>query len=116
LGGAGMKLLLKPWKIFRFVVYFLWQLVLSNLKIAQCVILPNRFMRPGIVAVPLDVKTDFEIFFLANAISLTPGTLTLDVSADRKILYVHSMWIDDVEAFRRDIKNGFEKMIAEIFE
>lgn len=111
-----MKLLLKPFKIFRFALYFLWQLLLSNIKIAQSVILPNRFMRPGIVAIPLDVKKDVEIFLLANAITLTPGSLTVDVSADHKVLYVHGMSIDDAEAFRQDIKTGFERMILEIFE
>jgi multicomponent Na+:H+ antiporter subunit E len=55
-----------------------------------------------------------EISFLANLISLTPGTLSLDVSDDKKVLYVHSMYITSKESFIRGIKNGFEKRILEI--
>jgi multicomponent Na+:H+ antiporter subunit E len=71
-------------------------------------------MTPGIVSVPLDVTTDLEITILANVISLTPGTLSLDVSDDRKVLYVHSMYIKDREDFIRSIKNGFEKKLLNI--
>lgn len=111
-----MKLLLTFLHLIRFGLYFFWQLVLSNIKIAQCVLGPSRLMSPGIVAVPLSVKSDIEIFLLANAITLTPGSLTVDVSADRQVLYVHCMQIEDADALRREIKDGFERMIAEIFK
>lgn len=111
-----MKPVVRCWKIARFCVYALWELVLSNLRVARAVLLPNRFMKPGIVAVPLDVRSDAEIFILANVITLTPGTISMDVSKDRKYLYVHGMFIEDRESFRRDIKQGFERMIREMFE
>lgn len=71
-------------------------------------------MKPGIVKVPLDAKSDIEITLLANLISLTPGTLSLDVSNDRKVLYVHAMYISDKEKFINDIKQGFERRLLEI--
>jgi multicomponent Na+:H+ antiporter subunit E len=72
-------------------------------------------MRPGIIAIPLDARTDLEITLLANLITLTPGTLSLDVSADRRVLYIHVMYIDndDIEAVRRNIKDGFERRVLE---
>ncbi len=68
----------------------------------------------AIVAIPLDAKTDREITLLANLITLTPGTLSLDVSEDRRFLYVHAMFVEDVESFRDSIKNGFERRLLEL--
>lgn len=101
-------------KIISFFFFFIYELIKANLQVAYEVITPRLNMTPGIVAVPLDVKSDFEITMLANLITLTPGTLSLDVSEDRSILYVHSMYISDREEFIKDIKNGFEKRIIEI--
>ncbi|TWU45023.1 Na(+)/H(+) antiporter subunit E [Novipirellula aureliae] len=98
----------------RFVGYFLWQLVLSNLRVAYDVVTPHLYMRPGIVTIPLDAKTDEEITLLANFITLTPGTLSLDVSEDKRYLYVHAMFVDDVDEFRDSIKNGFERRLLEL--
>jgi len=95
-------------------LFFLWELVLSNLRVAYDVVTPRHHMRPGIIAVPLDAKTDAEITLLANLVTLTPGTLSLDVSDDRRFLYVHSMYIDDVESTRQRIKNGFERRVLEV--
>jgi multicomponent Na+:H+ antiporter subunit E len=73
-------------------------------------------MRPGVVAIPLDARTDAEITLLANLITLTPGTLSLDVSSDRRMLYIHVMYIDndDLEEVRRKIKAGFERRVLEV--
>jgi multicomponent Na+:H+ antiporter subunit E len=94
--------------------YFLYELVKANLEVAYDVATPKFYMKPGIIGVPLDAKTDLEITLLANMITLTPGTLSLDVSEDRKILYVHAMYITDRESFIRSIKDGFEKRLLEI--
>ena len=56
-------------------------------------------MKPGIVKIPLDLETDVEITLLASLITLTPGTLSLDVSKDKKVLYVHSMYVYDKADF-----------------
>jgi multicomponent Na+:H+ antiporter subunit E len=99
-----------------FVLYALWELLLANLKVARLVLTPRIRLRPGIVAVPLDLRTDAEITTLANLITLTPGTLSLDVSHDRRVLYVHAIEVVDPEEFRRETKRGFERAVAEVFE
>jgi multicomponent Na+:H+ antiporter subunit E len=101
-------------KVIGFFFFFLYELVKANIQVAYDVITPKFHMRPGIVRVPLDAKTEMEITLLANLISLTPGTLCLDVSDDRKVLYVHAMNITDKEAFIQGIKNGFEKRLLSI--
>ena len=99
-----------------FVLYVLWELVLANLKVARLVLTPRERLRPGIVAVPLDLRTDAQITTLANLITLTPGTLSLDVSHDRRVLYVHSIEVVDPESFRRETKQGFESAVKEVFQ
>jgi len=98
----------------RFAGFFLWQLLLSNLRVAYDVVTPHLYMQPGIVAVPLDARTDQEITLLANLITLTPGTLSLDVSEDRSVLYVHAMFVDNPDNVRAMIKNGFERRLLEL--
>lgn len=102
-------------KMIALLSFFLWELIKANLKVAYDVISPSWHMRPGVVAIPLELKSDLEITLLANLITLTPGTLSLDVSTDREVLYVHSMYIDDVDEFRHHIKDGFERRIREVF-
>jgi multicomponent Na+:H+ antiporter subunit E len=96
------------------VLFFLGQLIAANLRVAYDVLTPSFRARPGILAIPLDAKTDTEITVLANLISLTPGTLSLDVSEDRSTLFIHTMYIDDIEKVRRAIKEGFERRVIEV--
>jgi multicomponent Na+:H+ antiporter subunit E len=96
------------------LLYFLWEMVLANIRVAHDVVTPRHHMRPAVVGIPLAARTDAEITLLANLISLTPGTLSLDVSEDRTILYVHGMFVDDREAFVQSIKNGFERRLLEV--
>lgn len=100
-------------KIIQLIGYFIWQLIVSNFRVLWDVITPTHISKPGIIGVPLDAETDLEIMLVANLVSLTPGTLSLDVSEDRKILYVHVMFLDDVDAARLDIKKGIEKRVLE---
>jgi multicomponent Na+:H+ antiporter subunit E len=101
-------------KLIGFFGFFLWELLLSNLRVAYDVITPRHHMRPAVIAIPLDVSSEFEIVTLANLLTLTPGSLSLDVSADRKVLYVHAMYVDDPEDFRRRIKQNFEARVKEV--
>ena len=94
--------------------FFLWELIRANLRLAVDVATPRFHMKPGIVAVPLDARKDSEVLLLAALINLTPGSVALDVSADRTTLYVHVMYIDTPEAARREIKDGFERRVLEI--
>jgi multicomponent Na+:H+ antiporter subunit E len=96
---------------------FLRELLVSALRVAAIVLRPDmrRTLRPAIVAVPLDVKSNAEITLLANLITLTPGTLSTVVSADRTKLFVHVLTLESREALIADIKNGFEKKVMEVF-
>jgi multicomponent Na+:H+ antiporter subunit E len=102
------------WRIAGFFFYFLKELVVSSLRVAYDVVTPPIHARPGVIEVPIEAKTDLEITLLANLITLTPGTLTLDVAPDRKSLYVHAMFVDDPEQIRAEIKNGMERRLLEV--
>ena len=103
-------------QVASFAVFYLGQLIMSNLRVAYDVATPKNYMRPGVIAVPLDAKTDAEIALLANLITLTPGTLSIDVSSDRQTLYVHAMYIDhgDLELAKRQIKEGLERRVLKV--
>jgi len=102
-------------KGFGLALLFVYELVLSAWRVATIVLRPQIKLQPGIIAFPLTVDRDFEITMLANLITLTPGTLSVDVSEDRKILYVHCIDVPDPQATIDDIKNGFERKILEVF-
>lgn len=112
--GSGARYFGFVPKLIGFVFFFLYELIKANVQVAIDVVTPPFYMTPGIIKVPLDAKTDVEITLLANLISLTPGTLSLDVSDDKKVLYVHAMYITDEQAFVDSIKNGFEKRLLNI--
>ncbi len=100
-------------KIILFAGYFLRELIKSNLRVAYDVVTPTDYMRPAVIAVPLAARTDGEITIVANLISLTPGTLSLDVSSDRRTLYIHVMYLDDRAETERQIKE-FEARVLEL--
>jgi multicomponent Na+:H+ antiporter subunit E len=102
-------------RMISLLILFFKELAMSAWKVAVVALRPNMDLRPGIFAFPLTVDRDFEITLLANLITLTPGTLSVDVSEDKKILYVHAIDCSDVEGTKRDIANGFEKKILEAF-
>jgi multicomponent Na+:H+ antiporter subunit E len=93
---------------------FVWELLLANLRVAWDVVTPSHRMRPGVVAVPLEARSDLEIILLTNMVSLTPGTLSLDVSDDRRVLYIHAMYLHDRDRVLRSIKCGFERRLLEV--
>jgi multicomponent Na+:H+ antiporter subunit E len=91
------------------------EILVANLKVATAVVAPAGRLRPVIAAVPLRLDSDAEVALLANLITLTPGTLSLDVSPDRRTPYVHAMSTDGPEALRGEIREGFERRILEVF-
>ena len=98
-------------RLIGFALYYLWELLKSNAIIAYDVLTPTHHMKPGVIAIPIEARTDLEITVLANLITMTPGTLSLDVSPDRQTLFVHAMYIDDPEKLRREIKENFESRV-----
>ena len=94
-----------------FIGFYFKEVVLSTLRVAMDVVTPADYRRPGIIAVPLDAKTDIEIALLSNLITFTPGTLSIDVSPDRKIIYVHVMFLGDPEKDKLALKEGLERRV-----
>ena len=113
LGPYPLFARVRPLKAAGLLAYLLWQIAAANVKVAAAVLGPRRRLRPALVAVPLDVERDDQIVVLSNMISLTPGTLSLDVSEDRKTLFVHAMSASSPEDLRREIKQGFERRVRE---
>jgi multicomponent Na+:H+ antiporter subunit E len=107
----------RVYRVVCFVPFFFWELLLANLRVAHDVVTPRLRTRPGVVGIPLEAQTDAEVTLLANLISLTPGTLSLDVSEDRRVLYIHAMFVDEdggPEILQRHIKEGLERRLLEV--
>jgi multicomponent Na+:H+ antiporter subunit E len=96
------------------IVLFTRELIVSALKVAWLVLQPRINIRPAIIAYPLTVTTDAQITLLANMITLTPGTLSVDVSEDRKTLYIHAIDMASKEALIGDIAAGFETKVLQV--
>lgn len=103
-------------KVGKLILFYLQELVLASIRVAYEVVTPKDHMRPAVIALPLDARTDLEITLLANFITLTPGTLSIDVSDDRKTLYIHEVYVKagDIEKRKNQIKDGFEKRILKL--
>ncbi|MDO5646631.1 Na+/H+ antiporter subunit E [Paracoccus sp. (in: a-proteobacteria)] len=100
----------------RLIVMFIYELAVSSIAVAKAVVSPGHNYQPALIEVPLTVKTDLQIMLVANFITLTPGTLTLDVSEDRTTLYLHSMFGDDPDGVRDQIRDRFEVWVREATE
>lgn len=101
-------------KILSFLLYFIYQMLKANLQVAYDVMTPNYFFRPGIVRFPLNARTDFEINVLSMFVSLTPGTLIIDVSDDKKVLFIHVMYLTSPEKFVQELRTGVERRLLEV--
>jgi multicomponent Na+:H+ antiporter subunit E len=103
-------------KAIGFLFYFLMKVFIANIKIAYDILTPEYKMEPTVVAFPLTVKSDIQITFLACVVTLTPGSLSLDVSDDKKLLYIHALYLknNDADEFKAELKNGFERRIIEL--
>ncbi len=104
----------KIWAAIKLLALFTKELIIANIIVASQVLSPRLNISPGVIALPLDVKSDLEITILANMISLTPGTLTMDISPDNNYLYIHVFHIEDAELIKKNIKESFEKGIMEV--
>ena len=106
----------RAYRTVRLILFFLYDLTMSSFRVAYDVLTPKDYSNPAILEMPLDVESDIEILLVTNLISLTPGTLSLDVTPDRKTLIVHAMFADDPDAVIESLKSGMERMVKEVFE
>jgi multicomponent Na+:H+ antiporter subunit E len=103
--GPGPVGVVRPLAALRFFAYFLYKLVEANFVVAWEVLTPsNESINEGIVAVPITGASDSVVTLLANAISLTPGTLTIEVRREPPTLYVHVLHLRTVEQTRRQVQ------------
>ena len=110
----GPFYLWRGYKILVLALIFIKELILSNFEITKLVYARRLDINPGIFTLETELKTDWEITLLATLITLTPGTVTMAVSPDKKELYIHAMDIVDMKDAVHAIKDSFEKHIMEV--
>ena len=103
-------------RMFGFVVVVLYDIIVANVSVAIKVLGPLKSLRPGFVEFPIELDDDFAIALLASPISLTPGSVSADVSQDRQTLLIHALDVDDPDALVAEIKQRYERPLKEIFE
>lgn len=114
-GASGHLPVIRPLALLALVLLFLKELALSAMTVLRAVLRPRLDIAPGIVEVPLALDHDGEIALLACLITLTPGTLSVDLSKDRRHLLVHALDASDPDGLRRSIADGFERAILKAF-
>lgn len=105
----------KPFTLFKFLLLVIWDIFIANLKVAKLILGNSHHLKPGFITIKLDVKTPLGISVLANVISLTPGTVSCDLSMDRQSLLVHALHIDNAQEIIDEIKQRYEQPIIEVF-
>ncbi|MBX3003143.1 MAG: Na+/H+ antiporter subunit E [Anaerolineales bacterium] len=109
--GYGLRI----WWLLSYLAFVAWEIVLSNAKLTWWILHPKLEFHPGIVAVPLTLDSDFEITVLVTMITLTPGTVSVDLRKDRRgrdVVYIHSFFVKDADSFRHEIKETFERRLS----
>lgn len=104
----------RVWAVAYLLFLFLIELIKANIDVLKLVLSPKLTLRPGIFALETELKSDWEVTLLSNLITLTPGTLVIDISDDNKTLYIHAIDISEVSEAVDSIKNSFEKAIMEV--
>ncbi len=97
-----------------FLIFFIKELIVANLRMAWYTLTPIGKLRTGILSIEIEEMSDLEVTVLGCLITLTPGSLTLDVSDDKKVLFVHFMHIEDPDRLRREIQHGFAPRLMEV--
>ncbi len=106
----------RPFEWSRMLLVFAREVIAANVQVAWIVIRPRLKIQPAAIQLPLDLRDDVSITALANMITLTPGTWTIDVAPDRSALYVHCLSAPDVDAVKKQIKEQFEAPLKQTIE
>ncbi|WP_102222819.1 Na+/H+ antiporter subunit E [Acidimangrovimonas sediminis] len=105
-----------PLKIAEYILVVLYDIVMANWTVAKIVAtMPNDKLQPAWISIPLDLRSPEAITVLAGSITLTPGTLTAELSSDAHALLVHCLHAPDPDAVRDEIKSRYERRLMEIF-
>lgn len=105
-----------PITLFKFVLVVIWDIMVANVIVAKLILGNRDNLQPKFLHIPLDIEHPLAIGLLANTISLTPGTVSCDLSEDRKTLLVHGLHEEDPEATVKEIKQRYEQPLKKVFE
>ncbi len=97
------------------LLFFIKELIAANLQVAFLIAKGAKHVRPAIVRIPTQLTSETALLMLANMITLTPGTLTLEVSSDHRYLFVHVLHADDPDKIIHGIQQGFESRLKRVF-
>lgn len=106
----------KPWLAIRYVFMVIKDIITANFEVAMLILGPVSKLRPGFVAVPINLHSDLGITVLASTVSLTPGTVSVEVSKDKAFLYIHTLHLSDEAGLIEEIKSRYEAPVKEIFQ
>lgn len=106
----------RPGLLLKFVARVVLDIVTANLLVARWILGDNRKLHPAFIRYRLQLESPLAISALANTISLTPGTVSCDLSADRRYLLIHSLHVDDVEETVREIRQRYEQPLLEVLK
>lgn len=105
-----------PFALARYILLVLWDILVANVQVAKIILfMPNDQIQSRWIAVPIELTSPEAITLLAGTITMTPGTLTADMSADGRVLLIHSLHAPDPDAIRDDIKARYEARLKRIF-
>ena len=105
-----MNMLKRIYYIMLFPFYYLFKLVKANLYLAWDILTPKMMINPGSTRIRLEIKSDFGLLLLSNLVSMTPGTLSLDIDQERKFLDVHLLYMDQRQATEQEVRDIMMKI------
>lgn len=105
----------RPFKLLWYLAVLLYDIIVANLVVARLILGPVRRLRPAFIRLPLDLNNEFAIVLFTHSLSLTPGTVSADLSADRRFLLIHALDVDDEARLVARIKQRYEAPLKEIF-
>ncbi len=103
-------------RLLRYGAMVMWDIVVANLEVAKWIVGPQDKLRPAFVEVPMDLTDEFAITVFTGTVSLTPGTVSAEVSSDRRTLLIHALNVADPDELVATIKRRYEAPLKEIFE
>lgn len=106
----------KIFTIISFILFYIKEVLMANIKMAYLILSPKSRLKPAIICIPLKYESDVEIALLVNLITMTPGSLSMDISTDRRAVYVHVMDNTDPETIKKEIQEGLQKKVKELFQ
>ncbi|WP_017812733.1 MULTISPECIES: Na+/H+ antiporter subunit E [Paenibacillus] len=104
----------KVWAVWKLLLLFFWELIKSSVVVLRHIVSPRLNINPGILTHRTDLTSDWELTLLSTLVTLTPGTILIEVSREQQLVYIHAIDIQDEDKMSEDIRNTFEKAIKEV--